>query len=236
MLATIMKPTRENSLLEETMNGISFLSQTSEEEMKFLVSNAEILVLKRFEILFHKGDNTKQIYYVNNGMMKVSSHVNHGKEVIRSICHQGMLLGEGSLTGEKWQTATAQALDRQTHIVKMDASALRTVMSTNAAVAIALFDIFGRRLLKSEYRLESIITEDAKTRVIKFLKDNAELYGNKVGLNEMLLKHNFTQQDIADFTGTSRQTVTTILNDLKRSNIISMNRRRILIKDVAQLG
>ena len=84
--------------------------------------------------------------------------------------------------------------------------------------------------------MESIIVEDARTRVINFLKENAITFGNKVGFNELLLKHSFTQQDIADFTGTSRQTVTTVLNDLKRSNIISLNRKRILIRDFAQLS
>ena len=109
-------------------------------------------------------------------------------------------------------------------------------MQQNSLVCLALFDVVGARLRNNQHRLESVIVEDARTRIINFLRENAEIYGNKVGLNELLLKHNYTQQDIADFTGTSRQTVTTILNDLKRSNVISMNRRRILIRDAALLG
>lgn len=236
MLATIVKPMREGSVLDEKMRGIPFFKDTNDEELLLLHNAAEFITMKRFEILFHRGDDNTSLYYVTNGMMKVSSHVNHGKEVIRSICHEGMLLGEGSLINEKRHTATAQSLDRQTSIVKIEAMAVRSVMASNPKVGMRLFDYIGRRLVKCEHRLESVITEDARTRVINFLKDNAELYGNKVGLNELLLRHNFTQQDIADFTGTSRQTVTTILNDLKRSNVITMNRRRILIRDVALFG
>lgn len=226
----------EHSLLGEYMRSIPFLSGIAEADFALLEMYSEFLTLKRFEVLFHKGDTSEHLFYVVAGMMKVSSHLSLGREVIRKICHPGMLLGEESLYGQKNHNSLAQALDRQTHIVRIPATALRHLMMQDAKVAVQLFDYVGNRLTKNENRLESIIAEDARTRVINFLKENASLYGNKVGFNELLLKHNFTQQDIADFTGTSRQTVTTILNDLKRSNVIAMNRRRILIRDVEQLA
>jgi CRP/FNR family cyclic AMP-dependent transcriptional regulator len=224
------------SLLSEYLRSIPFLAGISEADHMILERSASFLTLKRFEILFHRGDVNEHLYYVCAGMMKVSSHLSLGREVIRKICHPGMLLGEESLYGEKQHSGIAQALDRHTHIVKIKSTILRQMMKSDAHVAVQLFDYVGDRLKKSEYRLESVIAEDARTRVINFLKENALLYGNKVGFNELLLKHNYTQQDIADFTGTSRQTVTTILNDLKRSNVIAMNRRRILIRDVEHLA
>ncbi|MDH5379659.1 MAG: helix-turn-helix domain-containing protein [Cyclobacteriaceae bacterium] len=44
-----------------------------------------------------------------------------------------------------------------------------------------------------------------------------------------------THKDIASLTGTSRQTVTTILNELKEKNIINFDRRKILIRDLSLL-
>jgi len=41
--------------------------------------------------------------------------------------------------------------------------------------------------------------------------------------------------DIAALTGTSRQTVTTILNELKEKNLINFDRKRILVRDLANL-
>ncbi|NRA51520.1 MAG: winged helix-turn-helix domain-containing protein, partial [Phaeodactylibacter sp.] len=45
-----------------------------------------------------------------------------------------------------------------------------------------------------------------------------------------------TQQDIANITGTSRQTVTSVMNDLRKSNLIYFNRRTILIRDLGKLA
>jgi CRP-like cAMP-binding protein len=44
-----------------------------------------------------------------------------------------------------------------------------------------------------------------------------------------------THKDIAALTGTSRQTVTTILNELKDKNLINFDRKKILIRDLETL-
>jgi CRP-like cAMP-binding protein len=75
---------------------------------------------------------------------------------------------------------------------------------------------------------------DARERIVDFLKSNAMLSGQNMGL-ETLIKHKFTQQDIADFTATSRPTETTVLNDLRKSNKIHFKRKSILIRDVVNL-
>ncbi len=62
----------------------------------------------------------------------------------------------------------------------------------------------------------------------------AEKYGTPVG-NEILLKHDLTHQDFANLTATSRQTVTVTLNDLRDNNLIYMERKKILIRDLDKL-
>jgi len=92
----------------------------------------------------------------------------------------------------------------------------------------------GKRLKRAESRLESLIFKDARSRIIDFLKDSVERRGRQVGF-EMMFKHSLTQQDIANLTGTSRQTVTSVLNELKKDNLIYFTRKSILVRDVAKL-
>ena len=71
--------------------------------------------------------------------------------------------------------------------------------------------------------------------MVDFLKELAVEKGKKVGF-EVMVKNYLTHKDIAALTGTSRQTVTTILNELKEKNIINFNRRQFLIRDMNLLA
>tara|TARA_B110000046_G_scaffold34410_1_gene37243 strand:- start:11405 stop:11608 length:204 start_codon:yes stop_codon:yes gene_type:complete len=67
------------------------------------------------------------------------------------------------------------------------------------------------------------------------MKEMAEKYGKKIGV-EVLVKHDLTHQDIANLTATSSQTVTTVLNQLKEKNLIYMERKRFLIREIDKLA
>jgi CRP/FNR family cyclic AMP-dependent transcriptional regulator len=45
-----------------------------------------------------------------------------------------------------------------------------------------------------------------------------------------------THQEIANLTATSRQTVTTTLNDLRFKKLLTFNRSRLLIRDLDKLA
>jgi len=78
---TTLKPTDANILLRQFIRSIPFLKDTREEEIHYLCKYGEYLDMKRFEIVYHKGEVSDSIYYVCNGMIKISAHQNMGKEV-----------------------------------------------------------------------------------------------------------------------------------------------------------
>ena len=107
-------------------------------------------------------------------------------------------------------------------------------MRNNFELCSSIMNLFGSRIMRAENKLDSLIFKDARTRIIEFIKDSVASRGRRVGY-EMLLKHSLTHQDIANITCTSRQTVTLVLNDLKKSDLIYFNRGKILVRDIAKL-
>ena len=87
---------------------------------------------------------------------------------------------------------------------------------------------------KTERRLESLIFKDARTRIVDFIVDMGNEKGKAIG-KEILVKHNLTHMDIANLTATSRQTVTTVLNELKEKDYIHLERNKFLIRDINAL-
>ena len=128
----------------------------------------------------------------------------------------------------------AIALVPETVCLEIKKELVYEMIEKNTNLAICVIKLIGKRLEYVQNRASSLVLHDARTRIVDFIKNNVRQFGQQVGL-EMLLKHTFTQQDIADFTGTSRQTVTTVLNELRKNNKIQFRRKTMLIRDLASL-
>ena len=192
-------------------------------------------VFKKDEFIYFPDEQANYIYMIASGRVKIGSYSDVGKEVIKAILGEGEIFGELALTGEEVRTDFAQALDNNTRICQMSIDDMQAMMRDNQSLSLKIFKLMGLRIRKVERRLESLVFKDARSRVVEFLRDLAEERGQKVGF-ETMVKNHFTHKDIASLTGTSRQTVTTILNELKEQNLINFDRRRILIRDLEKLN
>ncbi|HEY0772380.1 MAG TPA: Crp/Fnr family transcriptional regulator, partial [Sphingobacteriaceae bacterium] len=121
-----------------------------------------------------------------------------------------------------------------TTICPLTIQELQDLMFENRDLSFKILKLVGLRLIKLERKLELLVFKDARTRIIEFLKDAASWKGKKVGF-ETMIPTRLTHKDIASLTGTSRQTVTTILNELKDQNLINFDRKKILIRDLERL-
>ena len=125
-------------------------------------------------------------------------------------------------------------MDDNTTICPMNIDDMKELMAHNKALNLKIYKLLGLRIKKLERKVESLVFKDSRTRIVEFLRDWANEKGKKVGF-ETMMKNYLTHKDIAALTGTSRQTVTTILNELKEKNIINFDRRRILVRDMDKL-
>ncbi len=189
---------------------------------------------KKDDFIYFPEEPSNHVFMIAAGRVKIGTYSDNGKEVIKAILGEGEIFGELSLTGEEVRSDFAQALDNETRICQMKIDDMQAMMKDNQPLNLKIFKLMGMRIKKIERRLESLVFKDARSRVVEFLKDLAEERGQKVGF-ETMVKNHFTHKDIASLTGTSRQTVTTILNELKEKNLINFDRRRILIRDLDKL-
>lgn len=191
-------------------------------------------VFRKDEFIYFKDQPSETIYMIADGRVKIGSYLSDGKEMAKAILSKGEIFGELALAGEGRRTDFAQAMDEGTRVCPMTIADLKGLMKNNQELSLKIFKIMGFRLRKMERRIESLVFKDARTRIVDFLKEMAEEKGQKVGF-ETMIKNHLTHKDIASLTGTSRQTVTTVLNELREGNVINFDRRRILIRDLEKL-
>ncbi len=194
----------------------------------------KMVTFNKNDFIYFTHEPSKAIYMIEEGRVKVGHVMDNGKEVVKAILSKGEIFGELALAGEEQRADYAQALDNKTRVCPMTVDEMKALMAENQELSFKVVKLIGDRVQKLERKLESLVFKNARTRVLEFLRDAAEWKGQKVGF-EIMIRTSLTHQDIAGLTGSSRQTVTTILNELKDSNIINFNRRQILIRDLESL-
>lgn len=206
----------------------------SAEERLLLLRGALMQRYSKHQLLYQPGQTAEKVYLLRQGLVKVAVHAEK-KDIIKYFVRPGHLFGENCLTGETARRDFAYAADDQVQVLELDANAVLAVMRNNFAFAQSLLHFLGDRLRYTETQLEKVVLKDSKSRIVEFLHQMGLEQGKRVGL-ETLVRHNMTHQDIADLTGTSRQMVTAVLNQLKRRNVLYFNRKKILFRDLNSIA
>ena len=213
---------------------INLLKDLSDEEMMELDKLTVMKTAEKNQFIYFPKEPSKVMFFLKKGRIKIGTYSTDGKEIIKTILYPGEVFGEMGIVGEESRKDFAVAMDPETRMCTLNVEEFKEMMNENPALGLAVTKTIGEKLRNIERRLESLIFKDARERIIDFMKEMANKYGKKIGF-EILVKHNLTHQDIANLTATSRQTVTTVLNDLKDKDLIYMERKRFLIRDIDKL-
>lgn len=198
------------------------------------LDNHDHKTFKKGEYIYLPEEHADKIFFIIDGRVKIGTYGESGKEITKAILNKGEVFGELSLIGESKRRDFAYAMEKTACCV-LSVNDMRSLMRDHNGLNLFLMKILGSRVLEMEQRLESLVFKDSRTRIIEFLRNLALKKGQRVGY-EMLVRKFMTHQEIANLTATSRQTVTTVLNELRNKNILTFNRRRLLIRDMDMLG
>jgi len=217
------------------LSEVSLFEGLTHDDLIDLASISTIKKYSKHQIIYRVEDEPEEVFILIKGIIKIISKSREGREVIKTIIHPKTLFGMEYISGQVGRANTAKSIDKDIICFSIDSQEFKAYLKDNWSLTEKFIKMLGTKLNYLEDRFESLVFKDARERIIDFLKDNAKTNGRQVGL-EMLIKHSLTQQDIANYTGTSRQTVTYVLNDLKRQNQIYFKRKSILIRDIANLS
>lgn len=206
-----------------------------ETELAQLADAAQYQVAPRYHFVYVPDEAAAHLYLLVKGRVKTGTFSGEGREIIKELIAPSMLFGDLTLAGETKRSEFAQSLNDGAEYLTVKMTDFQQFMHKNQQLVFACMAHISQRLHRVEERLANLVVKDARERIIEFLQETATREGRRVGF-ETLVKHHLTQQEIASLTGTSRQTVTSVFNELKRSNLIYFNRNSILIRDVEKLA
>jgi len=216
------------------LQNIDFFKDIDSDALEKIKKKTSMKNYKKNSFVYFPDDTPNHVFFVKMGRIKIGTYAPDGREVIKTILENGEVFGEQFLLDNTKMKNYAQAMQSSCLLV-IEREEFQKIMEQNSFVALRMAKIFGRRLQKLEKKFENLIFKDARSRIIDFIKEMANENGKVVGY-ETLIMHSMTHLDIARITATSRQTVTTVLNELREDNQIYFDRKRILVRDLTSLS
>jgi CRP/FNR family transcriptional regulator, cyclic AMP receptor protein len=185
--------------------------------------------IKNDVILFSQND-LKRLYTVKEGAIKICHQDQSGKEVITEILTEHDIFGYINLSESENRVLNeyAKVISDSVKICSFEVEKFKMVVQNNPNLSLKYSALIDEKLVSFQQKYSDLIFKDARTRIIEFFKKYAHYHAKQKPNGwemEMLLTH----QEIAEYTATSRQTVTTIINELINDNKITYFGRKIVV-------
>ena len=185
------------------------------------------------EAIFHAGDDSGGVVAVVSGTVKVSMIGAGGREVVVRFSGPGELVGELAAVGQQPRTANVTAVDR-VEAISVAASDFRRLALQHPRIGELVFHNVAELLAEADRQRVDFATRDVTSRVAGHLLRLAETTGEpeRDGVRITLP---LSQDELAAWSGASREAVARSLHLLRELGWIETRRREIKVLDVEGL-
>ncbi|HXG67198.1 MAG TPA: Crp/Fnr family transcriptional regulator [Blastocatellia bacterium] len=204
----------------------------SQDEMSRVTAYARNLRKARGEFIYMPGDRADFVYVLRQGRVRLSVLAESGKEIAIDIIEPGEVFGEFALVDESLRSNMTQALDDVTIWVFNKRDFAQLLVQTK--LAMNYIRLVGDRRRRMEKKLSDITSKDVSARVCELLHE-LSVSASEIDATAREYLVPLTHYDVASLIGASRQTTTSILNQLERSGIIELGRGWIRVKCLKDL-
>lgn len=171
------------------------------------------------------------IFIILNGTVKITRVNDEGKEVILSLLGPGEIFGEMAILDGEARSANALAQE-DCDLLAIQKSEFLNLLKNNFKISFALMGELAKRLRKSDQQIEALSLSDAEHRIGVSILNLAEDMG-VIRKGQVTIEKLPFQQDIANMSGTSRETVSRVLKLFEDRTMITKVGYTVVIPDYA---
>ena len=190
-----------------------------------------IVTLKGGEYLFHEGDHAKYFYFVRSGQIFITKFAESGRVLSLRLATKGSIIGELPLF-EKTPIYIFNAVAQSpSEVYAIEFPILHTYLEKKPALAINLLKIIGMHMRKQHSKFRDLLLYGKKGAIYSTLIRFANSYGKEID-GGILITVPLTNQELANYSATARESLNRMLSDLRRQNVLEMRDGLIFIRDI----
>ncbi|UII57844.1 Crp/Fnr family transcriptional regulator [Cytobacillus spongiae] len=187
--------------------------------------------VEKGSFLFQEGMEAVELYIILSGKVQISKMTTDGRELSLRICGENDICGELTLFTEKPKyLLSAKVIDRA-EIIAIKKDVIEKEIFQNSSLAFEFMKWMSDHFRKTQTKFRDLVLNGKKGALFSTLIRMTNSYGVEVQ-DGILIDLPLTNQELANFCGTSRESANRILNDLKKDRILSINKGKIVIHDL----
>jgi CRP/FNR family transcriptional regulator, cyclic AMP receptor protein len=189
------------------------------------------------EFIYFEAFQHQNIYFIKTGHIRLGYLDEAGERITKDVLGPGDFFGQITLEKTNLNGEFAQVLKENVSLCSFSADHFARLLQSRPDIAVKYSKLTGLRMKRFENRLINILHKDVKARLIAFLRQllRDEKKPRFMDDHKVSISNYLTHEEIAHLIGTSRQTVTTMFNELQESGICIYSRKEIIFPNVQRL-
>ena len=216
-------------MLKDFMSSVSIFDSLSDEKMSTLENIISLRDYPKGSMIILEEEFGDIVFIVKSGTVKITRVNDEGKEVILAMLGESEIFGEMAIIDGEARSANALAQE-DCKLLAISSEDFVKILKENFSVSLALMGELAKRLRKSDQHIEALSLNDAEHRIGVSILNLAEEIG-VIRRGKVTIENLPFQQDIANMSGTSRETVSRILKVFEDRSLITKDGHKVLIPD-----
>ena len=209
------------------LRNVSLFESLNAGELEALAQMAITRTFSKDNVIILAEEEGDALFIIEKGRVKVSILSEDGREVILSMLGDGAVFGELSLLDGKPRSANVIATE-DTNLVMLRRQDFLQLVFKVPQIAIALLAELASRLRRTDRQIEGLALLDVTSRISETLLQLASDRGVETEVG-VIIQNRPTHQELANMSGTTRETVSRVLKRLEGQGYITCKGRTISI-------
>lgn len=189
--------------------------------------------IKNKEVLFQQGDNSRGIYCIKSGKIKLYKSDIDGHQKIIHIAGPGDMIGHRSMLAHEPYLATAECME-EGEAYFVEKNQFEKMLDENSKWVKETLETLAKKLGQSQANELNLAHKNIDQRFADLLVTLSKKYGIKDG-ESTLIDLSLTRQEIADLMGSTQESAIRIISFFKKLGIITVDAKKITIIDDQKL-
>jgi CRP-like cAMP-binding protein len=197
------------------------LTDLSEASLLALACASKFIQVEKGQFVFLQSDPSEKVYIVRTGIISIVLESSDGREMVINEMHSGDFFGELGVLTKKARSTSAVARS-SCELLVLPRQAFLSILDAEPVLARRMLEITANRLRGSSERESALAFLDAQARLARLL----------LNLEKQELEKGYitiSQEELAQRTGQTRQTVAKALGRWRRAGWLITGRGRIML-------